>query len=81
MTVRKCGKSTVLHYVMQGDRLRHRWECRSSSVFSQISGTSETSSCFSETHQKKEQKEVIINFITLQNMLQMKIVSGSLIQQ
>ncbi|XP_061330268.1 sodium channel protein type 5 subunit alpha-like isoform X2 [Pezoporus flaviventris] len=48
---------TETEYRKQGDRLRHRRECRSSSVFSQISGTSETLSCVSEIHQKKEQKE------------------------
>ncbi|XP_010158439.1 PREDICTED: sodium channel protein type 5 subunit alpha-like [Eurypyga helias] len=51
----KYGKSTVLHYFMQGGRLRHREQCRSSSGFGQISETSETVSG-SET-QKKEQKE------------------------
>lgn len=73
----KCGKSTVFHYFMQGDRLRHRELCRSSSGFSQISGTSETISGFSETHQRKEQKEVIITFIILWNMLEMKIVTAA----
>ncbi|XP_061204528.1 sodium channel protein type 5 subunit alpha-like isoform X1 [Neopsephotus bourkii] len=48
---------TEIEYRKQGDRLRHRGECRSSSVFTQISGTSETLSCVSEIHQKKEQTE------------------------
>ncbi|XP_049654283.1 sodium channel protein type 5 subunit alpha-like isoform X1 [Accipiter gentilis] len=48
---------TEIEYRKQGDRLRHRELCRSSSGFSQISGTSETISGFSETHQRKEQKE------------------------
>ncbi|XP_009694250.1 PREDICTED: sodium channel protein type 2 subunit alpha-like [Cariama cristata] len=48
---------TEIEYRKQGDRLRHREQCRSSSSFSQISGTSETLSGFSETHQKKDKKE------------------------
>ncbi|XP_026697369.1 sodium channel protein type 5 subunit alpha-like isoform X2 [Athene cunicularia] len=44
-------------YRKQGDRLRHREQCRRSSGFSQISGASETINVFSETYQKKEQKE------------------------
>ncbi|XP_055662607.1 sodium channel protein type 5 subunit alpha-like isoform X2 [Falco peregrinus] len=48
---------TEIEYRKQGDRLRHREQCRSSSGFSQISGTSETISYFSETHQKIEEKE------------------------
>ncbi|XP_010016867.1 PREDICTED: sodium channel protein type 5 subunit alpha-like [Nestor notabilis] len=48
---------TEIEYKNQGDRLRRREKCRNSSSFSQTSGTSETLSCFPETHQKKEQKE------------------------
>ncbi|XP_010081233.1 PREDICTED: sodium channel protein type 5 subunit alpha-like [Pterocles gutturalis] len=48
---------TETEYRKQGDRLRRREQCQSSSGFSQISGTSETISGFSETHEKKEQKE------------------------
>ncbi|XP_009871549.1 PREDICTED: sodium channel protein type 5 subunit alpha-like, partial [Apaloderma vittatum] len=48
---------TEIEYRKQGDRLRRREPRRSSSGFSQISGTSESLSGFSETQQKKEQKE------------------------
>jgi len=74
----KCGKSTVLHYFMQGNRLRHREQRQSSSGFSQISGTSESISGFPETHRKKEQKEVIITFIVLWSMLEMKTITAVL---
>ncbi|XP_010183792.1 PREDICTED: sodium channel protein type 5 subunit alpha-like [Mesitornis unicolor] len=49
--------SAEIEYRKQGDRLRHREQCQSSSSFSQISETSETISDFSETHQKREHKE------------------------
>lgn len=67
--------SIVLHYFTQGDRLKRREQCQSSSSFSQISGTSETLSRFSETHQKKGQNEVFITFVTLRNMLEMKVLT------
>ncbi|XP_008940731.1 PREDICTED: sodium channel protein type 5 subunit alpha-like [Merops nubicus] len=48
---------TEIEYAKQGDRLRKRGHCRTSSGFSQVSGTSGSISGFSETYQKEEQKE------------------------
>lgn len=63
------GKSTDLHHFMQGDKLGCREQWQNSHNFNQSSGTSEALNVFTVTHPKKEQKEVIISFIILWNML------------